>query len=60
MKASEFQRLWEEAQMDIALLEAEVDRVGVTLAKVRGIQRQMYEGITNRPAPAYGRDRKTA
>lgn len=63
MKTSEWSRLWEEAAMDIALLEAEIDRVGVTLAKVRGIQRQLYEAATGQPAPAYGaarRDRKAA
>lgn len=54
MKASDFHRAWEEAEMDIRLLEAEMARIGVGLAKVRSIHRDIYEGITGKPAPEFG------
>lgn len=51
MKSSQFERQWEEAEMDLRLLEAELQRLGVTVAKVRNVHEGIYEGLMGMPAP---------
>jgi hypothetical protein len=50
MKRRDFQRAWEEAQLDIALLEAEVD---AKLHRIRRIHADLYEGVLGEPAPIH-------
>lgn len=54
MTGNEYHRTWEDAEMDLRLLEAEIARFGASLAKVRRIHRDLYEGALKRPAPEYG------
>lgn len=61
MKRIDFQRVWEESQMDIVLLQQEAartrqqaERLELQAEKVRRIHSDTYEKVMGEPAPEFG------
>ncbi len=52
MKRSQFQRVWEEAQLEIAEIRAQLASADAKFAHIQNIHSDLYEGVTGEPAPS--------